>query len=267
MIKSNFHTHSTYCDGKDNLESIVQCAIKKGFKYLGFSSHSYIEGDDFWTLKKDAFIPYVNEVLSLKEKYESEITILLGIEQDTLSNIYDYKFDYVIGSMHSIEKGGKTYSLDYSLQSFKFLLEEIYLNDYDSLCKDYFNQIKNLSKTNANVVGHFDLITKYSEKIDLPLPKYYLKYAEDSIIEILKSITIFEINTGAISKNYRTKPYPSKEILELIFKHGGKIMINTDCHKKENLDCGLDIAVNLAKEVGYKTSVIITSEGEKEIIL
>ena len=36
MIKQNLHTHSTYCDGKDRIEEIVQTAIEKDLLYLVF---------------------------------------------------------------------------------------------------------------------------------------------------------------------------------------------------------------------------------------
>ena len=248
MLYSNYHTHSTFCDGRDSVESVVNTAIEKGFKYLGFSSHSYLEGDDGWTLKKHELSNYVNEVLRVKEKYKNQISIFLGIEQDTYSKIYDYKFDYVIGSMHSIEKDGKVYSVDFNAQSFKTLLEEVYLNDFDLLCKDYFEQIKGVyDKTNANIIGHFDLISKFIEVSNLTLPKNYLKYAEDAIKCIVKDVKIFEINTGGMAKGYRTSPYPSKEILSFILKHGGSIMINTDCHSKDRLDYGYLDAISLAK--------------------
>ena len=262
MIKSNYHTHSTFCDGKDSIEEIVKSAIEKGFKYLGFSIHSYINGDDSWTLKENGLPKYVSEVLRVKEKYKTQISIFLGIEQDTLSSKYDYDFDYVIGSMHSVEKNGRNYSIDHGIESFKHLLEKVYLGNFDSLCRDYFEQLKNLfAKTKADIVGHFDLITKFIEVLHLSLPKNYLIYAEKAIIEIIQKVKVFEINTGAMARGYRKSPYPSKEILELILKHGGEIMINSDCHDKGYLDYGLEQAQELAKEVGFTKQVIYTDKG------
>lgn len=268
MIKSNYHTHSTFCDGRDSIESIVECAIQKGFKYLGFSSHSYIKGDDCWTLKENSLPEYISEVLRVKEKYKSQISILLGVEQDTCSNSYDYDFDYIIGSMHSIEKNGKIYPIDQNIESFKKLLEEVYLNDFDSLCKDYFEQLqKSFIKTKGDIIGHFDLITKYVEVLKLILPKNYLKYAENAIINIIKDVKIFEINTGGMARGHKTIPYPSKEILSLILKYGGSIIINTDCHDKEKLDFGLENAIKLAKEVGFNNQVILTEKGFETVDL
>ncbi len=268
MIKSNYHTHTTFCDGIDSIESIVKSAIKKGFKYLGFSSHSYIEGDDFWTLKKNSLQDYINEVLRVKEKYKTQISVFLGIEQDVFSNRYDYNFDYVIGSMHSIEKDGKIYSIDADKESFKYLLEKIYLNDFDSLCKDYFEKIKEIyAKTKADVIGHFDLITKFIEVLNLNLPKNYLKYAENAIVAIIKDVKIFEINTGAMARGCKTIPYPSTDILSLLLKHGASVMLNSDCHNKDDVDFGLENAVKLAKDVGFKKQVIITNNGFEYIDL
>lgn len=263
MVKSNFHTHSTFCDGKDNIESIVEYAIEKGLKYLGFSSHSHIEGD-LGSLGNDRFFSYISEILRVKEKYKTQIEILVGIEQDLLSSCYDYNFDYIIGSMHYIEKNKKAYPIDYSIDTFKYLLQEVYQNDFDALCKDYYNQIKQIaSKTKATVIGHFDLVTKFIDKLNIPLPENYYKYAEESVKEVIKAVKLFEINTGVIARGYKNEPYPSKQILKMIYENGGEIIINSDCHKKEHIDYAFDRAVEIAKEVGFKTHAVITSNGIK----
>ena len=36
----NLHTHTTYCDGKNTAEEMVQKAIELGFRSLGFSGHA-----------------------------------------------------------------------------------------------------------------------------------------------------------------------------------------------------------------------------------
>lgn len=266
MIKSNYHTHSIFCDGKDTIESIVESAIKKGFKYLGFTSHSYIEGDDSWTLKGNILPEYISEVLRVKEKYKTKISIFLGIEQDALSIKNDYDFDYVIGSMHNIKKDGKFYPIDRDVESFKYLLEKVYQSDFDSLCRDYFEQMQELFvKTKADIVGHFDLITKYVDAVQLIFPDNYLIYAEKAISKIIKDVNVFEINTGGMARGHKTVPYPSKEILEIILRQGGKVMINSDCHNKDYLDYGFEDAVKLAKEVGFTKRVIFTDKGFESI--
>ena len=40
--RQNLHTHTTFCDGKDTPEELVEAAIAKGFDSIGFSGHSYM---------------------------------------------------------------------------------------------------------------------------------------------------------------------------------------------------------------------------------
>ena len=45
MILSNFHTHTSFCDGKNTPEELVLYAIEQGCAELGFSGHSYVDFD------------------------------------------------------------------------------------------------------------------------------------------------------------------------------------------------------------------------------
>ena len=40
ILKGDFHTHSTYSDGDNTLEEMVQAALAKGFSAYGFSDHA-----------------------------------------------------------------------------------------------------------------------------------------------------------------------------------------------------------------------------------
>ena len=65
MSLTNYHTHSTFCDGKNTPEEIVNRAIALGFDEIGFSSHSEN------CTNPDAYRQAINE---LKEKYTSQLT-------------------------------------------------------------------------------------------------------------------------------------------------------------------------------------------------
>ena len=45
MALSNFHTHTTYCDGKDTPRALAEEAMRLGCPALGFSGHSYTAFD------------------------------------------------------------------------------------------------------------------------------------------------------------------------------------------------------------------------------
>ena len=45
MIRSDFHCHTLYCDGKDSPEDMVRNALEKGLAAVGISGHSYAPFD------------------------------------------------------------------------------------------------------------------------------------------------------------------------------------------------------------------------------
>ena len=61
-MKANYHTHSTWCDGKDSPEAMVRAALEKGFSALGFTSHALLPHADPWTLQPHTVAPYVDEI-------------------------------------------------------------------------------------------------------------------------------------------------------------------------------------------------------------
>ena len=62
-----------------------------------------------------------------------------------------------------------------------------------------------------------------------------MKAWQQAADELLKTGKPFEVNTGAISRGYRTTPYPAKEIRDYIREHGGKLIMSSDAHAKENI--------------------------------
>ena len=88
-----------------------------------------------------------------------------------------------------------------------------------------------------DIIGHFDLITKFIEQdphFDVNHPRY-VKAWQDAADILLKTGKPFEVNTGAISRGYRTDPYPSAEIRRYIRDHGGMLILSSDAHQKENI--------------------------------
>ena len=57
ILKSNFHTHTTFCDGKSTAEEMVQRALELGFDRLGFSGHCYTWFDPEFHMDTEAILP------------------------------------------------------------------------------------------------------------------------------------------------------------------------------------------------------------------
>ena len=245
MIKSNLHTHTTFCDGKNTPEDVVKEAIERGFDIIGFSAHAYTPTNSQWCLKKEREEAYAKEIIRLKEEYKDKIKILLGLELDYYSEVDTSQCDYTIGSVHYVYKNGKYYGIDSSPELFQKIIDEAFEGDVYAFIEEYYRLVGDVyNKTKCDIIGHFDLITKFNENgefFDTQNPRY--KKAVCSALESLLPENVpFEVNTGAISRGYRTEPYPAKDILQIIEKEKGRVIITSDSHQKETIDFYFDEA-------------------------
>ena len=89
-MRSNFHTHTTWCDGKDEPEAVVRTAIDKGFEAIGFSSHVSFPEVTPWVLGPDRAPEYAREIRALAAKYAGRIKVFLGAEADYFAKAAAY---------------------------------------------------------------------------------------------------------------------------------------------------------------------------------
>ena len=244
----DLHVHSVFSDGRDTPRDIVISAIEKGVKTLGFSDHSYTEFDERYCIQRDKQAEYIRTINELKNEFSDKIEILCATEQDFYSTAHTAGYDYVIGSVHYVLIDGEYIPVDETADILKQAADKYFSGDILSLCEAYFENVgKVYEKTKCDIVGHFDLITKFNEQeqlFDENDPRYIRAYrkAVDKIIEDCK---VFEINTGAISRGYRTTPYPSENIRSYIRQKGGKFILSSDSHQKETLCFEFDKFRNL----------------------
>lgn len=250
---SNYHTHTTFCDGTNTPEEMVLAAIEAGCPSLGFSGHSYTAFDLGYCMTPENLPEYRAEVLRLKEKYRDKIHILLGLELDYFSEKPKEDFDYIIGSVHYVKKDGVYLSVDHSRENQIHCVEEHYDGDFYAFAEDYYALVADVKrKTGCDIVGHFDLVTKFNEKqplFDENHPRYRAA-AEGALNTLLDQNARLEINTGAISRGYRTTPYPAPFLLEEMGRRGAKAVLSADCHSVGGICCAFDEAAELAERCG-----------------
>lgn len=268
MIIGDFHTHTTYCDGANSAEEMLKTAIDKGLKYYGFSSHSHLKYDESWNMSFDAQQEYVEEVLSLKEKYKDRINVLLGCEYDLLSDNDLAPFHYVIGSCHSIIKDGAYLSVDHSEEVYLDIVNRFYGKDHYAFISDYYKLMATADEFDKiTFFGHFDLINKFNKNF-----RYFNEndtaytgpmYA--ALEKLAKSHKPFELNTAAVYRHSDTEATCSAvKWLTTLAELGGDIIINSDAHKAERISYNFEKAEQLAKKCGFKRSLIFTPSGFEE---
>jgi len=269
--KQNLHTHTTYADGKDTPEELVLEAIKKGFGSIGFSEHSYLRYSSYPNqLTIDKMELYKKEIKDLRSKYREQIKIYCGLEYDFYSDLNVDGFDYLIGSVHYLDCNGKVATFDRGLNETLDYVKENFGGSGISFAKKYFETVASLpQKHKFDIVGHFDIITKNNEQggfIDVSTNEY-LNSGFEAINSLKGKIPFFEVNTGAISRGYKTSPYPQMEFLREFKRCGFGALITSDCHDKSFIDCQFEDAQELLSAAGFNSRYILTDNGFEEVEL
>ena len=258
---SNLHTHTTFCDGRNTPEEVVRYAIDKGFASIGFSGHADTPFDLRYCMKDTE--GYVAEIKRLKEKYKERIKILLGVEEDAYAPIADTRLDYVIGSCHYYLVDGKHLPIDSSYDYFKACLETF---NYDPIrmAEVYYGSFYDYLKwRRPDIVGHYDLITKFDEMGESRFLENakYREIAEGYALKIADLGCIFEVNTGAITRGFRKTPYPSEHLLHALNKHGAKLILSSDSHAVETLDGVFEETADYLYDLGIRHIYLPSDDG------
>jgi histidinol-phosphatase (PHP family) len=211
--------------------------------------------DSSWCMTVEDTENYKREITALKEKYKDKIKIYMGIEQDYYSCLDTDDYDYVLGSVHYVYKDGEYLPVDLSFDATNEFVDKHYGGDMYAYCEDYYKLVKDLyNKTMCDIIGHVDLCTKFNEgcrQFDTSNERY-VKCATEAVAELLKTPAIFEVNTGAISRGYRTESYPEGFLLKMIGEAGKKFVINSDTHSTSTIDFLLKEEANKLDKLGYK---------------
>ncbi len=269
--KQNLHIHSTWSDGKNTPRELIEEAIKRGFDSIGFSEHSYMYfSPSFKQFYISDMEPHKQEIRALKEEYRDKIDIFCGLEFEYYSRVPLDGYDYLIGSLHYLDIDGRILGFDRKLDEVQTYVREHFAGDGMAFAEKYFEILCHLpEKGDFDILGHFDVLTKHNEEagfVDTTDPKY-IRMGVEAIHSLKGKIPLFEVNTGAIARGYRTTPYPQMEFLQEFRKCGFGAVISSDCHNKDFLDCHFAESRLLLQEAGFTTRWIFTEAGFKEVQL
>ena len=185
---------------------MIEKSIELGLKTITFTDHldlDYAEEPGLFELDLANYVP---KILQVRETYQKDIEILLGLElglQPHLAEIHgeivnSYPWDYVIGSSHVVKGVDPYYPAFWENHS----EEEGYRLYFESILEN-INAFKNF-----DAYGHLDYIVRYGPNKD----KFYTyeKYA-DILDIVLKAMIVeniaLEVNAGAFRRTIkRIKP-------------------------------------------------------------
>lgn len=246
------HIHSTFStDSTMNAEQACKRAYEMGLEGLIFTDHvdfDYPGPDGEFMIDLSEHGTYFE---ALKEKWNGRLKVLKGIEMgfqphiipQITQTIQQHKFDYVIGSVHIIDKKDP-YTGDFftgltQRQAYSRYLEEIIccLREYSD-----FDSVGHIGYA-ARYGKYEDRLMRYSEYNDLL----------DEIIKLaIEKGKAIEINTSGLRSDLNTT-IPGYDFFKRYKELGGELVtIGSDSHKVEHLGADFDEVAEHLKSIGFK---------------
>ena len=170
--------------------------------------------------------------------------------------------DYLIGSVHFINCSDEEFgffTVDNKAECVAEALNKYYkkpdgtIDGKAAVC-DYFEAERQmLLRGNFEIMGHPDLIRLRNTTLHFfdEADSWYKEQLRLTAKATATAGVIAEINTGAVARGLMSELYPSPQFLEYLKEAGVPVCINTDSHKVDTIDFGLDSSMEYAKKAGY----------------
>ncbi|MCL2190771.1 MAG: histidinol-phosphatase [Treponema sp.] len=272
---TSIHTHTLFCDGEDDVETMCRSAFGRGLAAIGFSAHAPLGKagmETAWHMRDDRLGEYVDEVLAARRRWEDKIAVYLGLEVDYIrglssaldDDITGLGLDYTIGSVHYIvpphgRPWAGLFTVDGPLPEMEKDMRANLGGDGEALMNAYWDAVLEMVNLGGfDVVGHLDLVKKnngkarwFSEDGDS-----YMQRAEEAVRAIASAGLVVEANTGGMNRGYLREPFPSPQILRLLRRHDVPVTISADAHRARDVDGHYREAGRFLREAGYAGHVV-----------
>lgn len=254
----DYHTHHVRCGhAVGELEEYVLRGIEMGLSQIGLSDHMPLLHVDPATYYPEMAMPmdelprYVEECLSLKERYKDRIDVRVGLEGDFIEGyeaeieqlVTSYPWDYVIGSVHFL---GEWDISDYR-QTHNWEGKNI-LTVYEQ----YYDAVKKAVATGFyDIMGHIDVIKRFGYRPASENSRDVEALENSALSAVQKSGMVMELNASGLSKACK-EMFPSKRMVSEAFRLGIPVTIGSDAHDPLKLGEHLEHARALLWDVGYR---------------
>ena len=272
MIRTSYHTHNRFCDGKGKIADYVDAALAAGLEALGISSHSPLTFPDEAAMRAGDLPAYCAEVQRLREAYRGRVRVHLSLEFDYIPEhhadlwalVASYPFDYLIGSVHFIghDATGVPWAYDLTRRGFEHGLREYYGGDIRRLVGAYYERIRSLTTLGrVAIVGHVDRVQKWNtnNRYFNEEESWYRREVEATLQACARAGLIVELNTTGWRDAVK-RPYPSPSILRRCLELKVPLVVTTDAHTPGRVTGFHAEAEALLREVGC-TSLAVLRDG------
>ena len=278
MTLSCLHTHSTFCDGADDIQTMCQAAFDKGMPSIGFSGHAPITRKtgllSDWHLRDDLLSEYIDAVHQAARVWAGRLTVFCGLEIDYIKGLMgpsdkdyaDLGLDYSIGSVHYlVPPRGTPFTIDDTPEELEAGIREGFGGDALAVLEAYWAAEEELIQNGGfTILGHTDLIKKNN-----PNDRWYSRESpvwingEKRIADACaRHGIISELNSGGFRHKTCQEQYPSLRFLQCLRAANVDIVINADAHCAAHLGAHYQQALLCSGAAGYRETLLFEGNGQ-----
>lgn len=263
---SNFHTHTTYCDGKDRIQTYVERAETLGLSSLGISSHAPLPFECKWCMEASRLPAYLKELNELRSQLK-ELELYIGLEVDyipatTGPSSFSKQLDYTIGSIHFVDRlpSHKPWEIDGTFEMFNNGLSTLFNNNIQDAVTRYFELTREMIRKDCpTIVGHLDKIKIHNKHQTLfdESDSWYRQQVIQTLDEVARYGVFLEVNTRGIYQGKTVEPYPGWWALTYAHSKKIPIVINSDAHHPDQLIREFLPVIQALTKIGYRESMAL----------
>lgn len=278
MITTNYHTHSSYCDGQASPEEMAEAAARGGFDILGFSSHAPLPFPTDWTMPADRLPAYLETIRRLATAWQGRMLILCGLEIDYIPGLCgpaqepyrSIDLDYRLAAVHYVGQGAEDPSglvaVDMGYDELRAFIASHCNDDPRRLVEAYYQALSQCVRDGGfDILAHLDLVKKNNSDgrlFDAGSPWYRdaVMLAVDSLEQ---SELIVEVNTGGLARGKTDQVYPEAWILRELAARKVPVCLNADAHRPEHLASHRQAGMDAIATAGYRRLYYLDRNGRQ----
>ena len=248
---TSYHCHSRWSDGEGEIADFVRQARDTGLDEIGLSDHYVLTPDRRrvdWAMPLDALDRYIESVRSAAEESGPTLIVRLGVEADFIPEtaddlrdlLADRPFDYVIGSVHSVDG----YPIDSSPDDWARLSQA----ERDDLIRAYWVRVRQMAETGMySFAGHLDLTKKYGfhPSVDISAD------VSAALSAVAGAGMAADLNTSGWHVP-ACEEYPSPAIVNGCFERGIPMLVTADAHTPANIVRSFARGYRILRETGFR---------------
>ena len=273
MEFSSLHTHTVFCDGADDIETMCCSAFKEGLDSIGFSAHgpifkkTGIKTD--WHLRDERLYEYIDEVRAARTRWKGRLTVYLGLELDYIKglccamdvDIRSLDLDFIIGSVHYIfpDNGAQPFTIDGPPEEFEQGVINGFGGDGSAVMHAYWDALAEMTAIGGfEILGHADIIRKNNADMrwfNSESPDWYRRLHEIAAAAGRAGF-VAEINTGGLNRGKIPDTFPSVSFLRILHEKQVPVLISSDAHRAQDLTGHYETARQNLLQAGYCQHVL-----------